>query len=192
MYGYIFKATTPEGLSFIGRKQGKFRPNYLGHGFWVKDAVAKWGRDAIQVECLEEVTNEEIFLDRHTHYIKQYDTIYPNGLNFNGVGKFGAPNYMNEDEQNEWRKQKVDSWKQGKETSSFTQDIFKLRTLAYAFGCIKSDPKGVVRELVDYHIHYKKYRHDANAMRLLPDELKVIYNRALEGVKYILEVSHEV
>ena len=82
MFGYIYKTTFPDGKVYIGQKQsGFFCQSYFGSGVYVKRYIKKYGTDDLKVEVidwcesLEELNQKEIF------YIKEYNSIMPNGYN---------------------------------------------------------------------------------------------------------------
>lgn len=77
MYGYIYKTTNlVTGKIYIGQKKSKrFKGNaYLGSGKKLKDAINKYGKDAFNVELLEEIDCLEKMDDREIYWISYYDS----------------------------------------------------------------------------------------------------------------------
>tara|TARA_Y100000034_G_scaffold52572_1_gene64567 strand:+ start:117 stop:710 length:594 start_codon:yes stop_codon:yes gene_type:complete len=60
LYGYTYLTTnTINGKKYVGQKQGKFDPNYLGSGVYLKDAIKHYGKENFSVVVLEYAKDRE-------------------------------------------------------------------------------------------------------------------------------------
>ena len=60
LYGYTYLTTnTINGKKYVGQKQGKFDPNYLGSGVYLKDAMRHYGKENFSVVVLAYAKDRE-------------------------------------------------------------------------------------------------------------------------------------
>lgn len=77
MFGYIYKVTNVKNSKYyIGKKSGKFDPNYYGSGKLINKAITKYGKENFQLEILEECNNESALNEKEIHYISELKPDY--------------------------------------------------------------------------------------------------------------------
>ena len=96
MYGYIYKTTNLlNGKMYIGKHHSSvFEPEkYIGSGPILVKALKKYGKENFQWEILEECKVDNID-EREKFYIKEYNSLSPNGYNIlsGGQAKRSEPN----------------------------------------------------------------------------------------------------
>lgn len=103
MAGYIYKHTSPSGMSYIGKSltakgqrwQEHVRAAYLESGkeynYPLQRAIRKYGEDQFEHEILEDDIDESLLSELEVLYIEKHDTFY-NGYNQTkgGEGTTGA------------------------------------------------------------------------------------------------------
>ena len=96
--GCIYMITnTINGKSYIGistyePETGRINDHLSGNGNRIiANAVKKYGRDAFTYELLEENVFPTLLPDLEVAYIKQFNTVSPNGYNLTADGEGGIP-----------------------------------------------------------------------------------------------------
>lgn len=95
-YGFIYKATSPSGKSYIGQTISKIEHRWREHIYdaeteyknrckVLNNAIRKYGPYEFQLTCLEECARE-LLDEKEAYYIKLYDTMQPNGYNIKQGG----------------------------------------------------------------------------------------------------------
>jgi group I intron endonuclease len=142
----VYKATFPNGKSYIGQTSQKFNTRKRGHIFASKNlnasydynvifhqAIRKYGEDNIQWTILEDgITDSVILDDREIYWVSKLNTKTPNGYNMADGGKSIRGYKHREDSKNkmsisrkgriitpEWRKKLSESTKGRKKPQSF-------------------------------------------------------------------------
>lgn len=73
IFGYIYKTTNLlNNRVYIGKKKGKFVPNYYGSGIYLKRAINKYGKDGFQLSVLIYAENRNKLNELERHYISEY------------------------------------------------------------------------------------------------------------------------
>lgn len=96
--GFIYKYTSPNGKSYIGQtiRTPKERANdSYGHGYkgctaFYNAIVYYGGLQNFQMQVLEEVEDNTLLDELEKSYIKEYDTLVPNGYNIDKGGSTGS------------------------------------------------------------------------------------------------------
>lgn len=95
---YIYKITNKlNGKSYIGQhKIPKHEENfrrYMGKGLAIREAIKKYGKENFDKEILEEIEDDEKHLlvsEREKFWIKEHNTMCPNGYNISPGGEGGC------------------------------------------------------------------------------------------------------
>jgi hypothetical protein len=100
--------------------------NYLGTGKIILKSINKYGRKNFKRKILDDSfkTKQEAF-DAQEKYIKEYNTLVPNGYNLSPKGGYGVPeSYLNEE-----TKQKIGKANKGKiHSKEFKENLRKIHT----------------------------------------------------------------
>ena len=94
-YGYVYKITHKKTLRcYIGRHASKivqetqqFDPKYWGSGTYIRRAIKKYGKRAFTREILSWADTEEELCELEQKYIKQFNSMTPNGFNQTSGGE---------------------------------------------------------------------------------------------------------
>jgi len=84
--GVIYRIYSPSGKSYIGQTKNSFKKRLKEHMTpksgctGLRNAIIKYGKDAMKSEILIEI-NDELLDYYETEFIKLYDSIEPNGYN---------------------------------------------------------------------------------------------------------------
>lgn len=89
--GYIYCITSPSGKKYIGQTTRDYIKRFnehcklYGNCILLENAIAKYGKDTMKIEVLEEVDNDQ--LDSvEIEYIEMFNTLEPNGYNIRTGG----------------------------------------------------------------------------------------------------------
>lgn len=95
-YFIIYKITNNvNGKLYVGKHEtNKIDDSYFGSGVVLKQAINKYGTNNFKKEILEYCDNKENLNEREVYWIKELNTICPNGYNINKGGK-GGDNFTN-------------------------------------------------------------------------------------------------
>ena len=90
MVGYIYLITdTTNGMKYTGKHhyhiEGQLDPNYHGSGVIIKN-IYKKRPETLKEEYIKTCYSEEEMNSDEQHYIKVFDTLYPNGYNLTKGG----------------------------------------------------------------------------------------------------------
>jgi group I intron endonuclease len=107
MKGYIYKATSPSGKSYIGQTKDEIKNRWRDHSYDAFDskkdhckllnrAIRKYGKDAFTLECLEHCSIYDLD-EKEAFYITKYNTMKPFGYNL----KVGGSSCKHTDETKE-------------------------------------------------------------------------------------------
>ncbi|MBQ2395859.1 MAG: GIY-YIG nuclease family protein [Bacteroidales bacterium] len=92
-YIYLTKNIV-NGKSYVGkhtyRGKDSFDKNYLGSGYLLKRAIKKYGKDNFIQEILEYTSSKEENAEREVFWIKELNTLVPNGYNIDKGGTGGG------------------------------------------------------------------------------------------------------
>ena len=92
-YIYLTKNIV-NGKSYVGkhtyRGKDSFDKNYLGSGYLLKRAIKKYGKDNFIQEILEYNSSKEENAEREVFWIKELNTLVPNGYNIDKGGTGGG------------------------------------------------------------------------------------------------------
>lgn len=89
---YIYKTVNNiNGKIYIGL-QTHNRKDYIGSGVLIKKAIKKYGRASFSKEIVERCENIEELNKREQFWIKEYNSLYPNGYNISKGGGNGEHN----------------------------------------------------------------------------------------------------
>jgi len=92
--GIIYKLTCPEGKSYIGRTIQSFKKRMDGHVYGkgycreIKEAINKYGFNRFEKEIIWE-GRKDVLPEKEVHFIKHFNTMYPNGYNLSTGGGRG-------------------------------------------------------------------------------------------------------
>jgi group I intron endonuclease len=79
--GIVYKTTClVNNHIYIGKSKYN-NPLYIGSGFILKKAIRKYGKNNFRKEIIEECLSEEYLNNREKYWIKEYNSIFPNGYN---------------------------------------------------------------------------------------------------------------
>ena len=119
--GYVYKITNTVnqkhyiGISIHEPETGRIKKHLTGHGNRIlANAVKKYGRDAFIYEILEDNVFPELLPDLEIAYIKEFNTVRPNGYNLTYGGEGGIPC--------EETREKISRAKQGESRSQETRE----------------------------------------------------------------------
>ena len=85
------------GNSYVGQTTGKVGKRWKHHCGWksgcrkVQNAIKKYGKDAFEFTVLEECETLDQLNEREVHWIKELNTLSPNGYNLDSGGKNKIP-----------------------------------------------------------------------------------------------------
>jgi group I intron endonuclease len=89
--GFVYLTTnTVNGKQYVGYHDGSTSDVYYGSGTAIGNALKKYGSGKFMRIILEECSIEES-TEFETRYIKEYNTIRPNGYNISPTGGFMRP-----------------------------------------------------------------------------------------------------
>ena len=84
----IYKITnTKNGKVYVGKTNGK-REYYFGSGKLLKRAIEKYGKESFTIEVIEECS-DDVANEREMFWIRNLNTIVPNGYNISLGGEGG-------------------------------------------------------------------------------------------------------
>ena len=97
---YIYKTTNLfNNKIYIGQTMRKDNEDYLGSGTILKNAIKKYGRDNFKKEILQECFSKEELDIQEKYWIKELNSIRPNGYNICDGGQGGdVRRYMSDEE----------------------------------------------------------------------------------------------
>jgi hypothetical protein len=81
-----------KGKQYVGSHKGDENDKYLGSGIALNNSINKYGKDNFQRKILEEC-DPSLNLTLETKYIKEYNTLRPNGYNISPTGGIGINHY---------------------------------------------------------------------------------------------------
>jgi group I intron endonuclease len=93
---------------YIGSHNGDANDNYLGSGKYIKSAIRKYGIESFKRVILEECNHEDNLI-LEEKYIKEYNTLQPNGYNISPTGGHGLNGRVSNE-----TKQKIKNKQKGK------------------------------------------------------------------------------
>lgn len=93
--GYIYKYTFPNGKIYIGQTARNIKARFAEHcysarkkdGYYLHNAIAKYGKDNIKIEIVETITDlntlslREQLNEKEIFYINYFNSLIPNGYN---------------------------------------------------------------------------------------------------------------
>jgi group I intron endonuclease len=102
---YVYITTNlVNGKQYVGDRTCLYDPlndNYLGSGTYFKNAIKKYGKENFVKEILEFFPTKQEAFNAQEKYIKQYNTLAPNGYNISPKGGYGIPSsYLHEETKN--------------------------------------------------------------------------------------------
>lgn len=82
-FGYIYLITdTLHNKQYIGQHRGyKLDEKYYGTGTIIKDLIKTHGTEILKREIIDYASSQEELSKKEIEYIKQYNTLWPNGYN---------------------------------------------------------------------------------------------------------------
>ena len=94
--GFIYKITSPSNKMYVGQTKKKVpQKRWIGHCYpsqtgcvAIKRAIDKYGAENMTFETIEECSNN-LLNDREEHWIRELDTLAPNGYNLRSGGGVG-------------------------------------------------------------------------------------------------------
>jgi group I intron endonuclease len=94
----IYKTTNLINNKIYIGQDSKNNPKYLGSGLILKKAIKKYGEKNFKKEILEHCINQDELNEREKYWIKELNSIVPNGYNITDGGTGGNTilNYTNE------------------------------------------------------------------------------------------------
>ena len=115
--GYIYMITnTVNGKAYIGisvhePETGRIKDHLSGNGNRaIANAVKKYGRDAFTYELLEENVFPTLLPDLEVAYIKQFNTVAPNGYNLTTGGEGEMPSEETRQKMSESSKRRYEKY----------------------------------------------------------------------------------
>lgn len=121
--GYVYCTTNNlTGEKYIGQHKGEFTPNYMGRGIKIKEKLKEYKRSNFSVTLLQYAYTPEELDMLEIKYIKELNTIWPNGYNLQSGGR--RKNWKIQSNQSEIVKQ---AWKDGKYNNRTYTDIEEKR-----------------------------------------------------------------
>ncbi len=84
--GYIYCITSPSGKKYIGQTTRDYMKRFnehckiYGNCILLENAIAKYGKDAMKIEVLEEANDDQLD-SLEIEYIEIFNTLEPNGYN---------------------------------------------------------------------------------------------------------------
>jgi len=115
MINYVYISTNLiNGKQYIGSHYGKINDSYLGSGRILLKAIKKYGNKNFKRKILE-VCDSSLTLILEEKYIKEFDTLIPNGYNISPSGGHGLGGRLSEETKRKLRKPKS---KQARENMS--------------------------------------------------------------------------
>lgn len=93
-FGYIYLTTDIlHNKQYIGQFRGyKINENYFGSGRIISDLIKKHGISIFKREIIDYADSQEELSEKEIYYIKQYNTLWPNGYNLTlrkqGIDKY--------------------------------------------------------------------------------------------------------
>jgi group I intron endonuclease len=76
MHGYIYKTTNLiNGKVYVGKREQKFNPRYLGSGILLHKALDKYGKNNFKLEVIVHTENKEQLRELEKKYIADYREI---------------------------------------------------------------------------------------------------------------------
>jgi len=106
-YHYVYITTNViTGKQYVGdHTTSNLNDEYLGSGKYFQNALKKYGKQNFKKEILEHFNTKEESFNAQEKYIKEYNTLIPNGYNISIKGGYGIPgSFLNEDTKNKIRK----------------------------------------------------------------------------------------
>lgn len=90
-YGYIYKTTFPNGKIYVGQshKNIEFNPKYHGSGIIVVKFLKTHNENELTTELIEWCYSKEELDVREIYWIKELNTLIPNGYNISEGGEGG-------------------------------------------------------------------------------------------------------
>lgn len=90
-YGYIYKTTFPNGKIYVGQshKNVEFNPKYHGSGIIVVKFLKTHNENELKTELIEWCYSKEELDTKEIYWIKELNTLIPNGYNISEGGEGG-------------------------------------------------------------------------------------------------------
>jgi group I intron endonuclease len=94
---------------YVGKYQGD-RTDYIGSGTYLKRAIKKYGKENFKREILEYCETSELLCEREKFWIKELNSMVPNGYNVcrGGQGGTGGDRFTNNPNKEQIRKRMSD------------------------------------------------------------------------------------
>lgn len=84
MKGYIYITTNKiNGRIYIGQKNGKYNPSYLGSGKMLQKAVNKYGAENFENRVIEWCETKDKLNEREIYWISKYNCFANTGIGYN-------------------------------------------------------------------------------------------------------------
>ena len=99
-FNFIYITTNLiNGKQYIGdHSTNNLEDNYIGSGTYLVKAIKKYGKNVFKREILEHFNTKEESFNAQEKYIKEYNTLVPNGYNISMKGGYGVPgSFLNEE-----------------------------------------------------------------------------------------------
>lgn len=106
MINFVYITTNQlNGKQYVGSHYGNVNDSYLGSGRYLSKAIKKYGRENFKREILE-VCDSSMNLLLEEKYIKEHNTLTPNGYNVSPTGGHGLGGRLSEETKRKLRKPK--------------------------------------------------------------------------------------
>ena len=178
---------------YVGSHNGEEDDSYLGSGRAILEAVKKYGNNNFKREILEECNPEENLI-LEEKYIKEYNTLIPNGYNISPTGGIGLNHYHSEEV-----KQKISKKQKGRKLSDESKKKMskakKGKPVPGAKGNIpwNKGKKGVSektsKKMSDAHKNRENYYWKG---KTLPEEIKQKIRESKTGKKHSKETKEKM
>ena len=122
MSNFIYITTNKEnGKQYIGSHNGKENDTYLGSGKILLKSLKKYGKESFKRELIEKC-DPSLNLILEEKYIKEYNTLVPNGYNISPTGGHGLNGKMSKETKN-----KISNKHKGKKLSKNHKEKISLK-----------------------------------------------------------------